>query len=57
MQSTPRERLMQFAHVLQEHLFGSVEEGLGLLSGKARLLIGVLAAAPLGRYVTGAGAG
>lgn len=53
MQSTPRERLLQFAHVLQEHLFGSLEERLGPLSGKARSLIGVLAAVPLGRYVTG----
>ena len=53
MQSTPRERLMQFAQVLQEHLFGSLEERLGPLSEKARLFIAVLDAVPLGRHVPG----
>ena len=51
MQSTPRERLEQFAHVLQDHLFGCLEEQIGPLSEKARLLVAVLSAVPLGRYI------
>ena len=51
MQSTPRERLQQFAHVLQQHLFGRLEEQTGPLSEKARLLVAVLSALPLARYV------
>ena len=51
MQSTPRERLEQFAHVLQEHLFGRLEEQVGALSERARLLVAVLSTVPLGRYI------
>lgn len=51
MQSTPRERLEQFAHVLQQHLFGRLEEQTGPLSEKARLLVAVLSAVPLGQYI------
>lgn len=51
MGSTPRERLQQFAYALQEHLFGRLEEQTGRLSEKARSLVAVLSAVPLGRYV------
>ena len=51
MQSTPRARLMQFAHFLQNTLFGAVEVETGVLSEKARLLLSVLALVPLSRYV------
>jgi hypothetical protein len=51
MQVTPRERLMQFAHVLQSKLFGAVEEETGPLSQKGRLLLAVLSLVPLGRYL------
>jgi hypothetical protein len=49
MQSTPRERLQQFAHVLQQDLFGRLEEHVGPLSDRARLVVAVLSAVPLGR--------
>ena len=51
MQSTPRERLLQFSHVLQTVLFERVEVELGLLSEKARLLVAVVSMLPLSRYV------
>jgi len=51
MQSTPRERLLQFAHVLQSHLFERVAEEIGPLEERARLLVAVLAAASLQRHV------
>lgn len=49
MQSTPRERLMQFSYLLQERLFGEVEQKIGSLSEKARLLLAVLGMVPLSR--------
>lgn len=49
MQSTVRERLLQFSHLLQETLFGEVEQKIGPLSEKARLLLAVLGLAPLSR--------
>jgi hypothetical protein len=51
MQSTPRERLMQFSHVLQRLLFDPLETELGPLSEKARLLVAVLTMLPLSRWV------
>ena len=51
MQSTSRERLMQFGHVLQTVLFARLEVELGPLSEKAQLLVAVLSLLPLSRYV------
>lgn len=51
MQSTPRERLLQFSHVLQTVLFERLEVELGPLSEKARLLVAVVSMLPLSRYV------
>lgn len=51
MQSTPRERLLQFAQVLQTVLFDRLEPELGPLSEKARLLVAVRSMLPLSRYV------
>ncbi len=42
MQISPRQCLMQFGDVLQGTMFGALEEVVGRLSGKARLLISVL---------------
>lgn len=50
MQSTPRERLLEFSHVLQTVLFDRLELELGPLSGKARLLAAVLSMLPLTRW-------
>ena len=44
MQSTPRQSLMEFADLLQATLFGAVEQAVGELSDKAKLLIAVLVA-------------
>lgn len=54
MQSTPGERLLQFSHVLQTVLFDRLEVELGPLSEKARLLVAVVSALPLSRYVAAA---
>ena len=51
MQSTTRERLEQFAHVLQQHLFVRLAEETGPLSDKGRLLVAVLSAVPLTRFL------
>lgn len=51
MQITPRERLLRYAHFLQETLFGVVEAETGPLSSKARLLIAVLEMIPLSRQL------
>ena len=51
MQSTPRERLMHYAQLLQGTLFGVLEAETGPLSGKARLLIAVLEMIPLNRQL------
>jgi hypothetical protein len=42
MQITPRQYLMQFGDVLQGSLWGRLEESLGALPDKARLLVSVL---------------
>lgn len=51
MQSTPRERLLSYAHLLQGTLFGVVEAATGPMSEKARLLIAVLEMLPLSRQL------
>lgn len=51
MQSTPRERLLQFSHVLQTALFDRLELELGPLSGNARLLVAVLSMLSLRRWI------
>ena len=51
MQSTPRERLLQFSQVLQTVLFERLELEIGALSDKARLLVAVLTMLPLSRYL------
>lgn len=52
MQSTLRERLEQFSHLNQSVLFEQLEQQLGTLSEKARLLISVLGMVPLSRYLS-----
>lgn len=47
MQLTPRQHLMQFAHLFQGSLFPRVAEELGELSGQAKLLVEVLVMAPI----------
>jgi transposase len=51
MQSTPRERLLHYADLLQGTLFGLLEVETGPLSEKARLLIAVLEMIPLSRQL------
>jgi hypothetical protein len=51
MQSSPRERLLQFAHVLQSVLFDRLEPELGPFSERARLLAGALSMLPLSRWI------
>jgi hypothetical protein len=48
MQLTPRETLLQFAHVLQQSLFPRLEEETGPLSGQLQLLSAVMSLVPLG---------
>ena len=48
---TPRNCLMQFAHVLQASLFPVIEEECGPASAQAKLLMQVLAAVPLGPWI------
>lgn len=51
MQLTPREAILQFAHVLQSQLFPALEEHTGELDETARRLIVVLEAIPLARFL------
>ena len=51
MQSTPRERLMQYAHLLQGTLFAALEAATGVLCERARLLIAVVEMIPLSRQL------
>ena len=46
-----RQQITQFAHVLQNQLFPSLEEELGELSGSAKRLAAVLEMIPLARFV------
>jgi transposase len=54
MQSTPREQLLRFSHVLQSVLFERLEPELGPLGPKARLLVAVISLLELSRCVAGA---
>ena len=51
MQSTPRERLVEFSNVLQAVLFDRLEQELGPLSEKGQLLVSVLAMVSLSRWM------
>ncbi len=51
MQLNLRQQITQFAHVLQNQLFPSLEEELGDLSGSAKRLVAVLEMIPLARFV------
>lgn len=51
MQITPRERLLHYAHLLQDTLFGVLEAETGPLSEKARLLAAVLEMVSLSRQL------
>ncbi len=51
MQSTPREQLLRFSYVLQTDLFHRLEQELGPLTEKARLLVAVLGMLPLARWI------
>src|SRR3974377_364306 len=51
MKLTLRQQITQFAHVLQNQLFPSLEEELGELSGSAKRLATVLEQIPLARFV------
>ena len=51
MQLTPREAILQFAHVLQSQLFPVLEEHAGELDDTARRLVAVLEMIPLARFV------
>lgn len=51
MQSTPRERILHYAYLLQGVLFGLLETEAGPLSERARLLTAVLEMVPLSRQL------
>jgi hypothetical protein len=51
MQINARERLLHYAHLLQDTLFGVLEAETGPVSEKARLLIAVLEMVPLSRQL------
>jgi len=51
MNLTPRELLLQFGHVVQEHLFPRLESSLGPLSSRLELLVAVSALIPLDRLL------
>jgi Arc/MetJ family transcription regulator len=51
MQLTPRQFLMQFAHVAQQDLFPHLEEAVGALTPQLQLLVAVVSVLPLGRLL------
>lgn len=51
MQLTPRQALMQFAHVLQQELFPRLQEAIGPLSAQLELLATVISMAPAGNLL------
>lgn len=57
MQLTPRQILMQFAHIVQQELFPAVEAAIGALSPQLRLLASVVSLLPLGRLLAARRAG
>jgi len=52
MQLTPRDIVMQFAHILQQELFPLLQSCVGPLSGQMQLLASVVSLAPLGRLLS-----
>ena len=55
MQITPRQRLLEFAHLLQRTLFGAIAESVGSLSEKAQLLVAVMTVVPVQPYLPSKG--
>jgi hypothetical protein len=55
MQSTPRQQLTEFAHLLQSNLFAAIAAELGQLSEKAQLLIAVMTLVPVQPYLPSKG--
>lgn len=53
MQLTPRQMIVQFAHVLQQDLFPRLEECVGPLSPQMRLLATTLPLVPFDRVLSG----
>ncbi len=51
MQSTPRERLLQFSHVLQRVLFERLEQEMGPLNEKVQMLVAIMSVIQLSRHV------
>lgn len=52
MQLTPRNLVMQFAHVAQQDLFPHLEEAVGPLSSHLQLLVSVVSLLPLNRLLS-----
>lgn len=52
MQLTPRQLVTQFAHILQESLFPTLETATGSLDAPMRLLASIAAMIPLGRILS-----
>ena len=52
MQLTPRQIVMQFAHILQQELFPLLQSCVGPLSGQMQLLASVVSLAPLERLLS-----
>jgi hypothetical protein len=57
MPITSRERLLAFAHLLQEELFPRIEEKISVLSPAGRLLVAALEAVSLARMLQPSRAG
>jgi hypothetical protein len=51
MQITPRDRLLRYGQLLQDTLFGTLENVIGPLSERARLLVAVLEMIPLSQQL------
>ncbi len=51
MNLTPRELLLQFGHVVQQHLFPRLETSVGPLSPNMKLLVSVISLLPLDRLL------
>jgi hypothetical protein len=52
MQLTPRQALLQCAHVFQQSLFPALEPEIGPMSAQLRLLASVIELVPLGQALT-----
>jgi hypothetical protein len=51
MQLTPRQLIVQFAHVLQQDLFPAIQAALGPFSPQMQLLMSVVSLLPLERLL------